>query len=81
MTVLGGWGYSFHPPPPPSEEVVHVWPLFAPRGLRGEVLDTWAVVHALGVAFGGRGYCWPPLPLIGACRSGPFAHVEWLGEA
>jgi hypothetical protein len=26
-------------------------------------------------ALGGRGYCWLPLPLIVACRHGPFAHV------
>jgi hypothetical protein len=40
---------------------------------RSKIRGRW--LHAVGVALGGRGYCWPPLPLIGACRHGPFAHV------
>ncbi len=30
--------------PPSPDKVVHVRLLFAPRGLRGKALDTWAVV-------------------------------------
>ncbi len=77
------WMGVFVSTPPPT--------LRQGRAYVAAIHPTWATWRGLRSVGGGRvhlawhlvagGIVGPPLPLIGACRHGPFAHVAWLGEA